>query len=179
MKQTLLAFLAVLVAIPPLAAQQKRTSPRETVTKQIQGATITVVYSRPFTKDPKSGETRKIWGALVPFGKVWRTGADEATTLTTDKDLEIGGTPIPAGTYSLFTIPEENGAKMIINKQTGQWGTRYDEAQDLARVDLKKAPLTEPAEQFTIGVEENEGSGGELKLAWENAAYSTMFSVKK
>ena len=179
MKQTLLALVAVLLAVPPLAAQQKRTSPRETVTRQIHGATITVVYSRPFTKDPKSGETRKIWGALVPFGKVWQTGADEATTLTTDKDLEIGGTAIPAGTYSLFTIPEENGGKLIVNKQTGQWGTRYDEAQDFARVDLKKSPLNEPAEQFTISIEQNEGSGGELRLMWENVAYSTMVSVKK
>jgi hypothetical protein len=179
MKQTLLALVAILLAVPPLAAQQKRTSPRETVTKQIHGATVTVVYSRPFTKDPKTGETRKIWGALVPFGKVWRTGADEATTLTTDKDLEIGGTAIPAGTYSLFTIPDENGAKLIINKQTGQWGTRYDEAQDLARVDLKKHALTQPAEQFTISIEQNEGSGGELKMMWESVSYGTMFSVRK
>ena len=179
MKTTLLLFPAVLLAISPLAAQQKRTSPRETVTKEVHGATITVVYSRPFTKDPKSGETRKIWGGLVPFGKVWRTGADEATTLTTDKDLEIGGTTIPAGTYSLFTLPEENGAKLIINKQTGQWGTRYDQSQDLARVDLKKHTPTQPVEQFTISVEQNEGSGGELKLMWENVSYGTIFSVKK
>ena len=179
MKTTLLLIPALLLGISPLAAQQKRTSPRETITKQIQGATITVVYSRPFTKDPKSGETRKIWGALVPYGKVWRTGADEATTFTTDKDLEIGGTAIPAGTYSLFTLPEENGAKLIINKQTGQWGTRHDQSQDLARTDLKKDSLAQPAEQFTISVEQNEGSGGELKLMWENVSYSTPFSVKK
>ena len=179
MKPTLLLFAALLLAVSPLHAQQKRNSPRETVTKNIDGATITIVYSRPFTKDPKTGETRKIWGGLVPFGKVWRTGADEATTLTTDKDLEIGGETIPAGTYSLFTIPEENGAKLIINKQTGQWGTRYDESQDLARVDLKKNAASEPVEQFTISVEENDGSGGELKLMWENVSYGTLFSVKK
>ena len=179
MKQPLLVLAALLLVIPPLAAQQKRNSPHETVTKTIHGATITIVYGRPFTKDPKSGETRKIWGALVPFGKVWRTGADEATILTTDTDLECGGTTVPAGSYSLFTLPDENGAKLIINKQTGQWGTRYDEKQDLARVDLKKHALNEPAEQFTITVEQNDGSGGELKLAWENVAYSTLFSVKK
>jgi hypothetical protein len=179
MKTNLLLLSALLLAISPLSAQQKRTSPRETVTRPIHGATLTIVYSRPFTKDPKTGETRKIWGGLVPFGKVWRTGADEATTLTTDKDLEIGGTPVPAGTYSLFTIPEENGAKLIINKQTGQWGTRYDESQDLARIDLKKHPLTQPAEQFTISVEQNDGSGGELRLMWENVAYSTLFSIAK
>jgi hypothetical protein len=178
MKTKLLLSAALLLAISPLPAQQKRTSPRETVTRQVEGATITIVYSRPFTKDPKTGETRKIWGALVPFGKVWRTGADEATTLASDKDLEIGGTAVPAGTYSLFTIPEENGARLIINKQTGQWGTRYDESQDFARIDLKKQATREPVEQFTIAVEQNEDKDGELRLLWENVSYSTIFSVK-
>ena len=104
-----------------------------------------------------------------------KSGAPARTkrrSLTTDKDLEIGGTTVPAGTYSLFTLPDENGAKLIINKQTGQWGTKYDQAQDLARVDLKKHALTTPAEQFTITVEQNDGSGGELKLMWENVTYS-------
>ena len=179
MKATLITLSALLVTALTLPAQQKRNSPHETVNTNIDGAAITVVYGRPFTKDPKSGETRKIWGGLVPFGKVWRTGADEATLLTTDKALEIGGTTIPAGTYSLFTLPEENGAKLIINKQTGQWGTRYDEKQDLARVDLKKNTLSPPAEQFTIAVEKNDGGGGELKLMWENVSYSTAFSVQK
>lgn len=178
MKPTLVTISALLLTALAVPAQQKRNSPHETVNTTVDGAAITVVYGRPFTKDPKSGETRKIWGALVPFGKVWRTGADEATLLTTDKALDFGGTTIPAGTYSLFTLPEENGAKLIINKQTGQWGTKYDEKQDLARVDLKKNTLPQPAEQFTIAVEKNEG-GGELKLMWENVSYSTPFSVQK
>lgn len=179
MKHALLQLAAVCLALSHLAAQQKRVSPHETITRPIDSATITIVYGRPFTKDPKSGETRKIWGALVPFGKVWRTGADEATLLTTDKDLQFGDTAVPAGTYSLFLLPEENGGKLIINKQTGQWGTRYDESQDFARVDLKKYPLEPAAEQFTISVEKNEGSGAELRLMWENTTYSTFFSVKK
>ena len=178
MKTTLLLLPALLFAIAPLAAQQKK-SPHETVTATVDGAKITVVYGRPYTKDPKTGEPRKIWGGLVPFGKVWRTGADEATLLTTDKALQIGGTTIPAGTYSLFTIPDENGAKLIVNKQTGQWGTKYDESQDLARIDLKKNALSKPVDQFTISVEQNDGSGGELKLAWENVSYSTLFTVQK
>lgn len=179
MKTALVALSALLVSAVTLPAQQKRNSPHETVTNTVDGATITIVYGRPFTKDPKSGETRKIWGALVPFGKVWRTGADEATLLTTDKALDFGGTTIPAGTYSLFTLPEENGAKLIINKQTGQWGTKYDEKQDLARVDLKKNTLPQPAEQFTISVEKNDGGGGALKLMWENVSYLTPFTVRK
>ena len=179
MKAILITVSALLLTALNLPAQQKRNSPRETVNTAVDGAAITLVYGRPFTKDPKSGETRKIWGGLVPFGKVWRTGADEATLLTTDKPLDFGGTVIPAGTYSLFTLPEENGAKLIINKQTGQWGTRYDEKQDLARVDLKKSALPQPAEQFTISIEKNDGGGGALKLMWENVSYSTVFSVQK
>lgn len=177
MKTTLLTLSLFLLAIAPLAAQKK--SPHETVTATVDGAKITIVYGRPYTKDSKTGEPRKIWGGLVPFGKVWRTGADEATLLTTDKALEIGGTTIPAGTYSLFTIPEENGAKLIVNKQAGQWGTKYDESQDLARIDLKKNAASTPVDQFTISVEQNDGSGGMLKLAWENTSYWTMLSVKK
>jgi hypothetical protein len=177
MKSTLLTLSALLLAIAPLSAQKK--SPHETVNATIDGAKITVVYGRPYTKDPNSGAARKIWGGLVPFGKVWRTGADEATLFTTDKDLTFGSTTVPAGTYSLFTLPDENGAKLIVNKQTGQWGTKYDEAQDVARIDLKKNALAAPADQFTITVEKNDGSGGELKLAWENTSYSTLFSVKK
>ena len=179
MKTTLLVLPVLLLALTPLSAQQKKASPRETVNASVDGAKISIAYGRPYTKDPKTGEPRKIWGGLVPFGKVWRTGADEATLLTTDKALEIGGTTIPAGTYSLFTIPEENGAKLIINKQTGQWGTRYDEQQDLARVDLKKNTASKPADQFTIAVAQNDGKGGELKLTWEDVTYLTAFSVKK
>jgi hypothetical protein len=178
-KSTFLVLPALLLAIAPLGAQQKKASPHETVNATIDGAAITVVYGRPYTKDPKSGEVRKIWGGLVPFGKVWRTGADEATLLTTDKAIEMGGTSIPAGTYSLFTLPEESGsAKLILNKQTGQWGTKYDEKQDLTRIDLKKAALDTPVDQFTIAIEEDAG-GGLLKLMWENTQYSVPFTVKK
>ena len=179
MKCTLLLLPTLLLALMPLVANAQKASPHETVNATIDGATIKIVYGRPYTKDPKSGEMRKIWGGLVPFGKVWRTGADEATLLTTDKALEMGGTTIPAGTYSLFTLPTEDGAKLIINKQTGQWGTKYDESQDLARIDLKKNPMDKAVDQFTISVEKNDGSGGQLKLVWEKTSYWTTFSVKK
>lgn len=180
MKSTLLILPALLLALTPLSAQQKKASPHETVNATIDGAAITVVYGRPYTKDPKSGEPRKIWGGLVPFGTVWRTGADEATLFTTDKALDIAGTKLPAGTYSLFMLPEESGAKLIVNKQTGQWGTKYDEKQDLARIDLKKAALSTPADQFTIAVEKAaDGSGGLLTLKWENTQYSVPFTVAK
>ena len=174
-----LAFAAVLLTASMLVAQERqRVSPRETVNAEIAGNEISVVYGRPYTKDPKSGENRKVWGTLVPYGKVWRMGADEATLLTTKKPLQMGGSTIPAGTYSLFLLPTEDGAKLIVNKQTGQWGTRYDEGQDLARIDLKKSASDEAADQFTIEIEEA-ADGGVLNLMWENTQYSAPFTVQK
>jgi hypothetical protein len=153
----------------------------------VDGNRVTVVYGRPYTKDPKTGEPRKIWGGLVPFGKVWRTGADEATLLITQQDLQIGDATVPAGAYSLWTLPNEDGtAKLIINKQIGQWGQDYkdmknvyDEAKDLARVDLKKEPLEKPVDQFTMSVGKNSSGGGIIKLMWEDTQYSVPYSVKK
>jgi hypothetical protein len=174
--RSILLVLTVLALTSPLFAQEKkpRVSPHETVNATVGDAKITIVYGRPYTKDPKSREKRKIWGGLVPFGKVWRLGADEATLLTTDKDITIGGTAIAAGTYSLYLWPEEGGAKLIVNKQTGQWGTKYDEKQDLARIDLKKEAAAKPADQFTIAVD-----GSTLKLMWEDVQYSAAMAAKK
>src|ERR1035438_3718560 len=160
----LLLAPALFFLVSPIIAQEKRISPHETINATIDGDQITVVYGRPYTKDPKTGAKRKIWGGLVPFGKTWRTGADEATLLTTSQPIELGGTSILAGTYSIFTFPEENGsAKLIINKQTGQWGTKYDEKQDLARIDMKKESIGNYVDQLTIAVEGNPSGGGTLK----------------
>src|SRR5487761_2722053 len=100
---------ALLLCALPLMAQQKRVSPHETVSAVIDGCRVTVIYGRPYTKDPRSGEARKIWGGLVPYGKVWRTGADEATTLITQKPLVFGETTIPAGAYTLYMLPQADG----------------------------------------------------------------------
>jgi hypothetical protein len=121
-RSLLILSLALVAASFVLADDKPRVSPHETVTADIDVNTVTIVYGRPYTKDPKTGAPRKVWGQLVPFGKVWRTGADEATLLTTKQSLDIGGTRVPAGTYSLYTLPEASGAKLIVNKQTGQWG---------------------------------------------------------
>lgn len=158
-------------------AQQKRVSPTETANATIGGAEISITYGAPYTKDPKTGQPRKIWGGLVPYGKVWRTGANEATTLKTSKDLQFGTLNVPAGTYTIFTQPEESGGKLIINKQTGQWGTKYDGAQDFGRVDLTKKELPTPVDQFTIKIEP-EGNGGVIRLQWEKTELSAPFTVK-
>jgi hypothetical protein len=185
-----LAITAIaLVGTLPAVAQQKRTastggvSPHETISAVIDGNRVTVTYGRPYTKNPRSGEVRKIWGGLVPYGKVWRTGADEATILITQKPIVLGGTTVPAGAYTLWTLPQEDGsAKLIINKQIGQWGVgpgSYDEKQDLARVDLKKDALETPVDQFTMAVGKNPDGGGILKLSWENTQFSVPFTVQK
>jgi hypothetical protein len=179
-KSAVIIAVAFLSALPLVAQQRPRVSPHETITAEIDGSQLKLVYGRPYAKDPKSGEVRKVWGKLVPYGKAWRTGADEATVLTTDQPLVIGETTIPAGTYSLFTLPEESGeSKLIINKQTGQWGTRYDEKQDLARVPLKKETLDKPVDQFTMAIEKNPSGGGVIKMMWENTQFSAPFTVKK
>lgn len=179
-KITLAIVASSLVGAIPLLAQQKRVSPHETISKEIDGGRVMLVYGRPFTKDPKSGETRKIWGGLVPFGQVWRTGADEATLLATQKPLAFGETTIPAGAYALFTLPaEDGGAKLIVSRQVGDWGAyTYDEKQDVARIDLKREALAQPVDEFTMSVDK-EGTGGVLKLMWENTGYSVPFTVKK
>jgi len=179
----LIFTIIALVCALPVAAQQRRLSPHETISAVIDGNRVTVVYGRPYTKNPRSGEVRKIWGGLVPYGKVWRTGADEATILITQKPILLGSATVPAGAYTLFTLPQEDGsAKLIINKQIGQWGVgpgSYDEKEDLARVDLKKDALDAPVDQFTMAVAKNPGGGGILRLSWENTQYSVTFTVQK
>ena len=182
-----LVIAALILSASPLMAQQKRVSPHDTISTVIDGNRVTIVYGRPYTKDPKTGEARKIWGALVPYGKIWRTGSDEATLLITQRPLAFGETIIPAGAYTLWTLPNEDGtAKLVINKQIGQWGaTRgsmkeiYDESLDVARIDLKKDALDKPVDQFTMAIEKNPSGGGLLKLTWENTQFSAPFTVKK
>ena len=176
----LIVMAVIAVIAMPLMAQQKRTSPHETISSNIDGSRTIIIYGRPYTKSPKSGEVRKIWGGLVPFGKVWRTGADEATLLLTQQPITMGDAVIPPGAYTLFTLPAEDGsAKLIVNKQIGQWGLQYDEKQDLVRIDLKKDALETAVDQFTMALERNPSGGGILKMMWENLQYSVPFAVKK
>ncbi|HLP78092.1 MAG TPA: DUF2911 domain-containing protein [Candidatus Paceibacterota bacterium] len=175
-----IAAAAVLFTAIGASAQQKRVSPPDVTGAVIDGNRVTVYYSRPSAKKPGTQEERKIWGGLVPYGKVWRTGANEATLLVTQKPIVFGETTVPAGAYTLFTLPQEDGsAKLIINKQIGQWGVQYDQKQDLVRVDMKKESLEKPVEQFTMSVDKNPAGGGLLKLSWENAQYSAPFTVQK
>src|ERR1044071_9731045 len=106
--KSILITIALLASTLPMLAQQNRVSPHETISAVIDGSRVVVVYGRPYTKAPRGGADRKIWGGLVPYGQPWRMGSDEATTLLTQKSLEIGGKTIPAGAYTLYMLPVEN-----------------------------------------------------------------------
>lgn len=141
----------------------------------VTGARIGADYGTP------SKRGREIWGALVPFGQLWRTGANEATHFSTDRDLVFGsGTDtllVPAGRYTLFSIPERNGGLLIVSRQTGQAGTAYNPANDLGRVRLTARSLTAPVELFTIAANP-EGTGGVLRLQWDRTELVAPFRVR-
>jgi len=147
-------------------------SPRDSAVADVGGAHVVVDYGRPF----KRGRT--IMGDVVPYGQVWRTGANAATGLTTNRELVIGGATVPAGSYTLWTVPGADGWKLVINRQTGQWGTEYDEAQDLARVDMQVRRTAAPVEQFTIRVEPNGAGAGVFRLSWDDTEAFVPFTVR-
>lgn len=145
-------------------------SPRDTVRARIGNAALLVDYGRPARRG------RVVFGGLVPFGETWRTGANEATHLTTDRDIELGGTRLPAGTYTLWTVPGEDGWTLIVNSRTGQWGTVYDADYDVLRVPMRVTRLPSLVERFTIGIAP-EGRGGVLRMRWEETEASVPFRV--
>jgi Protein of unknown function (DUF2911) len=168
-RSSVVAAALVAVFSLPVFAQKVVTSkaggggsPHETVEWTIDGAKITIAYGKPFLKG------REIGKAVAPYGQVWRTGADEATIITTDKPLMIGSTMLQPGSYSLYTLPNPGAWKLILNKKTGQWGIPYPketEAQEIARVDLKEGKAEKPAENFTISLEDT-SAGANLNLDW-------------
>lgn len=146
-------------------------SPRDTMMTTVAGATLEVDYSRP------SKRGRTVWGGVVPWDQVWRTGANRATHFRTDRDLVIGGVQVPVGRYTLFTLPGAEETLLIISKQTDQWGTGYDPARDLGRIPLQELELDEEVEQFTIAVESRGSGGGVLALKWGSTGYWASFEV--
>jgi hypothetical protein len=170
---SLVMLIAVLgMAQQPPQDKSKRPSPPGTAEVTLKNKEITIDYSRPSLKGRKVGQE------LAPYGKVWRTGANEATALNTAIDLNIGGAKVPAGKYTLYTLPSEGTWKLIINKQTGQWGTQYDESQDLARVDMKKTALSQSVEQFTISFDKKDENTANLNLDWENTRVSVEIKAE-
>jgi len=175
-KLTLPALLILLLSTLAFAQRDKTQRPSPPAQAQCSfsdGKTITVDYSSPRMKG------RKIFGDLVPNGEVWRTGANEATTFVTNANLAVEGREVPAGNYTIFTVPNPDKWTLIINKKTGEWGIPYKyESDELARVNMKVSQTGSPVENFNITFDQS-GSACTLNLSWENTQASVKFTEGK
>ena len=173
MQKRIALVTGLIFALSIFAACQGKPSPPATASCDLSGGkSIKTAYSSPRMKG------RKIYGDLVPFGQVWRTGANEATTFVTSSDVVVGGKAVPAGSYTIFTVPEADKWTLIINKKTGEWGIPYKyESDELARVDMKVSKLPSPVENFTISYAKS-GSGCTLQIDWDTTRASVGISAK-
>lgn len=166
---TSLLSTAGLAQMNPGSSRMKNKMPAETkplasppaiAAIKLDGKAITIKYNSPRLKG------RAIGSELAPYGKVWRTGANPATTLMTSSNLKIGTLSVPAGTYTIYTLPNEDQWLLIVNKQTGQWGTEYHEDQDLGRTPMTSKPVSSSQEDMTISFENTSGNSTELHVKW-------------
>ena len=177
MKKNFAMVVTIACCLTLLAAAQEKKAPASPPAnaecKFSDGKSVKTEYSSPRAKG------RKIYGGLVPYGEVWRTGANSATTFVTDTDLTVGGKTVPAGNYTIFTVPNQDKWTLIINKKTGEWGIPYKyEADELARVDMKVSKTSSPVENFTIAFDQS-GNQCTLNLDWENTRASAELAEKK
>ena len=182
----LAGIVLIVLALNPLIAAQKdksqRVSPPATVELALHGKKVTVDYSRPKIRDPKTGQPRKIMGSLVPYGTPWRTGANEATAFVTEGDVVVGGVQVPKGSYTLYSLPNEKAWWLIISKKTGQWGDPYPGAQDdFAVIPMQLEPLAQTVDQFTISLEPASGQAvpARMCLAWELTKACVTLAAKE
>ncbi|WP_163991539.1 DUF2911 domain-containing protein [Pyxidicoccus caerfyrddinensis] len=178
-----LAALVFLAATPALAQksiapEKAPVSPLQMAAKKLDDKTyVKVTYSSPRIQDPKTGEKRVVFGKLVPYGEVWRLGANAATELTTTGDLEVSGKKLAAGTYAVFAIPQADKWTLIFNKDLGEWGAyKYNKDQDALRVDVPAKKSADTYEAFTIAFDDK---GTALNLSWENTQVSVPVKPAK
>ena len=146
------------------AIKMPAPSPTQMIKQDFGVSSIELIYSRPAIKN------RKVFGDLVPFGKVWRTGANSATRLKFADDVMIGGQPLKAGEYALFTIPNQDEWEIIINKGSANWGTNYVQADDILRVKVKPMALDKSVESFTMQFANLKANSTELHIMWDKTA---------
>lgn len=165
----ILLVTAMIVSASAFAQQAKpRVSPADSISRGIKNTNIDIHYSSPSVKD------RKIWGGLVPYDKVWRAGANEATTFETDKDIKVQGKLLPAGKYSFFLIPKEKMKwTAIFNKQPKQWGAfKYNESEDQLRIDVKPKKLRHSQEKLVYHI-----TPESFSVEWEKVAVPIKINV--
>lgn len=174
MKKILIA-LAFIIS-PLLAGAQLKTpqaSPKATVFQTVGLTDVEIVYSRPAARG------RAVFGNLVPFGKIWRTGANENTTISFSEDISIDGKTLPKGKYALYTIPKIESWEVIFYSTTNNWGNPevWNEANVALRTTVKEESLVKPVESFTIGINNLTADSATLDMAWENSSVSMKFDV--
>jgi len=171
--QKRIALLTILTFVMSIICVAQKPSPAASASCDLGGGkSIKTDYSSPRMKG------RKIYGGLVPYGEVWRTGANEATTFVTSSNVMVGGKAVPAGSYTIFTVPNADKWTLIINKKTGEWGIPYKyESDELARVDMKVSKLPSPVENFTISYAKS-GNGCTMNLDWETTRASVDITAK-
>ena len=172
MTRYVLAAGAVAWIAAAAAHAQPFQSPPATTSVTINGKAIRINYSAP------SMHGRKIFGGLEPYGRVWRAGANEATALHTDANLDVAGLNVPKGDYTLFVRLDEKQWQLIVSKQTGEWGLDYDKGQDLGRVPMEMSKPAKPIETFKITLSAAGPSKGKLQLGWEDTIASVDFTLK-
>jgi hypothetical protein len=150
---------------------QQQLSVRDTVRASIGAATFAVDYGRPQARG------RKLLGNVIDYDRVWRTGANAATQFTTSVPITLAGLSLPAGTYTLWTVPHVSGVDLIVNRQTGQWGTEYRRAQDLGKARMQTDSTATPAERFTISIEARDPRHGKLVMAWGTFRWTAPIEV--
>lgn len=154
------------------AGQRQRASPHESVSASIGSAELAITYGRPYMRG------RVIFGSLVPYGRVWCPGADEATVLTSSKPLVLGGAlDVPAGPHTIWILPTADQWTLIVSKEPSGFHTRYHDAADLGRVPLGKRTLDTPVDQLTFAFRKTGDQGGAIVMSWENTEVSTPFKV--
>jgi hypothetical protein len=162
---------AALAQDPPPEGRGRYTSPPASTSVAVGGKKISVEYYSP------SMHNRKVMGGLVPFGQVWCTGANYATKITSEADLQMGGLKLPKGSYSIWTIPNEKEWTLIINKETGQFHLYYKQQYDFGRTPMKVKALDAPVESFRVDLRDDGGNKGTLALVWENTEAYIPFTV--
>jgi hypothetical protein len=152
--------LLTTASLAQMPAKEALLSPPATAEVTLNGKQVTIHYNSPRLKGRTIGTT------IVPYGQVWRTGANPATTLITTTNLKIGTLDVPAGTYTIYTLPNADQWLLIINKQTGQWGTEYSQSKDLGRIPMQSKTLPASQENMSIGFEHTKDRGTELHVKW-------------
>jgi len=171
-RRSLATVICTVFLAATVQAQQPPLSPPEIATVSLNGKSITINYGAPSVRG------RKIMGQVVPYDHFWRTGANTSTSFVTAANLKIGSATVPAGSYTLYTLPGASQWQLIINKQTGQWGTEYNQDQDLARVAMKGKTLSSPQEKMSISFENTKGNTTELHIRWENTDQSVTITAQ-